>query len=379
MNELTAINVVKQRDTVHLISDGAHYDAEQRLVSTGPKVFALPHINAAVGIRGPSIALPLLAHFIGHGAVTYDGLKSDIVSVLKHAFASTRTVLKQAALGAAFEVVIGGISERSGPDAYVISGSDKGSMSPITPITDLGFLPTTPEIDTLVERMAIDAWIKNPASYGLATALIEEIDPVDFGLQIIEMQRAAKFGGRDSCYIGGFAQLTTVRKSGIQTRVIRRWPDKIGRPLGEITSTAGVIGALSVKSLSIGDNAITVPFIQTLGGNILGTGSGQTMFSFNLSIDTTGLSGKAIFIYVDCYCTTIFSAVNIAHASAITINGVNVQGMSYVSGQWFCIAGSLRVTATGAVQTVPVTMTWNSPNTGQMVAGSSIFAIAAIR
>jgi hypothetical protein len=38
-------------------------------------------------------------------------------------------------------------------------------------------------------------------------------------------------GGRERFGVGGFAQLTTVRPSGIATEILARWPDVIGRPI----------------------------------------------------------------------------------------------------------------------------------------------------
>jgi len=55
----------------------------------------------------------------------------------------------------------------------------------------------------------------------------------------------------------------------------------------------GVIGALGVKSLSIDDNAVTVPAVQTLTSPE-NAGALRTVNTVTLSIDTTGLAGKTI-------------------------------------------------------------------------------------
>jgi len=58
------------------------------------------------------------------------------------------------------------------------------------------------------------------------------IDPAIDGLRIIQLQRAHLIagGGIDGefCAIGGFAQLTTVTADAMTSRVIHRWPDKVG-------------------------------------------------------------------------------------------------------------------------------------------------------
>lgn len=147
--------------------------------------------------------------------------------------------------------------------------------------------------------------------------------------------------------------------------------------VGSITAANGAIDNLAVKSLKIGDNAVTVPNVAAIT-SFLGTGTGATIFAYNMSVDTTGLSGKTIHVYATVYCTCSFSAVNIVHSASLFINGVNVQGMSFTSGQWFVVSAALAITATGAVQVIPIAFAWNSPNTGAL-ANSSCFSIAAIR
>jgi hypothetical protein len=218
---MSAMNILKQPDFVHLISDGASYDEHHRLVSIGPKVWPLSHINAAIGARGPSIALPLLAHFVGHAASSYDGLKTNIVGVLKSAFANMKAVTDLCPAidkGMYADVAIIGFSERSGePDAYVISKpKDEDAAWPVTQIPEMGFMPSLPEINT---------WIK---TIGVS---INELDPCDFGLRVLEMQRAARFHER--CHVGGFAQITTVtRAGGINSKMLRHWNDTPGSLMG---------------------------------------------------------------------------------------------------------------------------------------------------
>jgi hypothetical protein len=372
---MTALNIVVESDAVHLFSDGASYDAEGLLVSAGPKVFALPHINAAIGTRGPAIALPLLAHFVGQVATSYDGLKANIAPALQLAYAMANEVLVKCPRRGYFEVVIGGVSETTGPDAYSISCDADGVVSPITEISELGFMPgTIPALDDLVIFAEMKRHLKS-LHPDLPTA---EIATEDFGLQALEIQRAARFS--DLCGVGSFAQVTSVRASGISTKILRRWDDKVGVPLGQdaaLIASAGAIGALAVESVSIGDNAVTVPNVASVG-SFLGTGVAAAIFNFNLSVDTTGLSGKSFAVYVICNCTCGFSATTVAHAASLFINGTSVQNMNFVSGQFFILSGTASLIATGGVMSINVTMNWNSPNSGSLGA-STCFAMAVKR
>jgi hypothetical protein len=148
---------------------------------------------------------------------------------------------------------------------------------------------------------------------------------------------------------------------------------------GTITSASGVIGALGVDSLSIKDNAITVPTVATIG-SLLGTGSANLVFNFNLSVDTTGLSGKTIAIYVICNMT--YSAPSTTStASTLQINSTTVANLTFIgstNGNTYVISGSLNVTGTGSVMTIPVQLFWNAPNTCSL-STSNCFAVAAKR
>src|SRR5581483_9208068 len=57
---MTAINIVRQAEAVHIISDGVFYDEQGIVTSIGPKVLLLPHLNAVLALRGPRDLLPLV-------------------------------------------------------------------------------------------------------------------------------------------------------------------------------------------------------------------------------------------------------------------------------------------------------------------------------
>ena len=159
---------------------------------------------------------------------------------------------------------------------------------------------------------------------------------------------------------------------------------KIGA--GEITSDSGVIGALAVKSLSIADNAATVPASQTLGSDLSIGAGGTNFFNFNLSVDTTGLSGKTIPIYAN-----VIFKFNCSYSGGGTqsttfqlfINGTQVDGYTLQLVAQFVIltmAGSVNVTGTGGVVTVPIVARGFAGGGADVVkAGAITFAVAAKR
>ncbi|MDI2074533.1 hypothetical protein ABIF65_003678 [Bradyrhizobium japonicum] len=159
--------------------------------------------------------------------------------------------------------------------------------------------------------------------------------------------------------------------------------DVIYLKANSIDSASGVIKALGVKSLSIGDNAVTVPVVQNLVANLFGGGL-KNYFSFNVSIDTTGLSGKPIPLLV---------VLNAKWANGgpatetgqfdLVVNGsiVDTYTVTVGSGAFAFILSSVPVnfTGTGGTLTIPVVARFTAGVNTAMTAGSTISAMAAKR
>lgn len=343
---------------MHLFNDGALYGDELRLVDVAPKVFALPHINAAIGVRGPAMALPLLIHFVGEAATSYDDLKANIAVVLENARSNVLAVLDGCVLGPAFDVVIGGFSATTGPDAYAISCDASGDLSPVTEIPHMGFMPgTVPAVDDFLTVLSFQGG---------------EIEPKDFGLHTMELQRTAYLRGENACPVGGFCQMTTIRKSEIETKVLRRWPDEIGKLVaGKNTNcaTSGAIDSLAVKSLNLADQAVTVSVVVTASGPVGSGASGLTVSTVTMSIDTSGLSGKPIWILASWSGAISYTGSGASAAAAMFIDGTQVQNVNSANSQsaFISLTGALSFTGTGGTVTKTVVVTYTSSTTGNPI------------
>lgn len=367
---MTAINILRQSKAVHLISDGASYDEHQRPTSFGPKVFPLPHINAAIGIRGPTIALPLIAHLVGHAATSYNELKANIVAVLKRSASLCDTILGRCS--APFEVAIAGMSEGKGPDAYVVCSRDWS----VTDVPEIGFMPELPETVAYFARLL-----------GKVTST-DDLVAAAFGIEVLEIQRKARMGPHLTCHVGGFAQLTSVDATGIQTRILRRWPDEVGQFLDSspLEAQAGVIGALGIKSLSIADNAATVPVVQILASDMSIATSGTDFFNFNMSIDTTGLSGKTIPVYASVtfkFLCSYAAAGTQPTTFQLFVNGSQVDGFTIqcVAGLYILsMSGARSITGTGGTVSVPIIVRgFAGGGADHVQSNACVFAMAAKR
>lgn len=160
--------------------------------------------------------------------------------------------------------------------------------------------------------------------------------------------------------------------------------DVIYLKANSIDSDAGVIRALGVKSLSIADNAVTVPVVQTLASNVSGNGSNQLFFSFNLSIDTAGLSGKIVPIYANLHAQWVNGSTgNQSSEFVLFLNGLAEDGYTSTigSGQLALVllSGSVSITGTGGTVTVPISARFSGAAATYIAAGGNIFAMAVKR
>lgn len=220
---MSVVNIIRHRDAVHILTDGASYDRQGEMFVATPKSWALPHVQAVLAFRGPMIFPVLTVENIGHAGSTYDEIKAGIVDYLRGVYDAAAAQLHNWPSGDQFEVFVAGISEITGPDSYVVVNHSRyPDVKPWT-VTQLGqFSPSIGDPEVM-ERL----WSKVPNA-----SCADDLDPVRDGLWLMECQRAARFQCEpdqvEAGIVGGFAQLTTVTRDAITTRVIHKWPDKPG-------------------------------------------------------------------------------------------------------------------------------------------------------
>ncbi len=126
---------------------------------------------------------------------------------------------------------------------------------------------------------------------------------------------------------------------------------------GTITSDSGVIGALGVKSLSIGDNAVTVPVIHTTprsssaGTHITLTGDPQVVESVSMTINTSGLAGKPITVLFNYVGAQFIFNAEVKSDIYLRVNGGSwSSSLQYVTTDKMAgvsLIGAVTFTATG--------------------------------
>lgn len=214
---MSAINVLLQSNAVHVFTDAAIYQPDGALVGIGPKQRLLPHLNAAMAMRGAYLGLAPIAEELS-AAPSFDALREGVVPTLQACAEYYAHLLNQCAAGPDFEIVVGGVSETTGPSAYIIASHNRYG-EPWT-ILDLEGLSVTPANEAVQRRIS-------EIANGRAA---DDLDPAVDGLAVLEAQRAGDAGA----FVGGFAQLTTIDPAGLHSRILRRWPDEIGKRVGEV-------------------------------------------------------------------------------------------------------------------------------------------------
>jgi hypothetical protein len=219
--------MLKQRDSIHL--------AVGLVAGFLDKCRAIPELQCAVTTLGPTAWQEIIFTAIREAFTSFDDLKAGIEPLLHEIFDyHSDSVTYQGKLGNAADVwIIGWSAQRQAPEGFTIGLCDlaeyeeRAKENPdarrpfqIDPLSSLGinFSPC-PTGQQLAEA-------RFPTSLAATEELIPEVDL----LQLMEVQRRLPY--RDDApwhFIGGYAVLTSVDKSGVTQQRIHEWPDEVGQ------------------------------------------------------------------------------------------------------------------------------------------------------
>ena len=229
---MSAINVIRQRDAVHIVSDGALCDATGLVCEIGPNAFALPHLSAALAIRGSSHFMPFLVHRLSRESRSFEDLLASLIRTALEVHASFPMAFGTLGHGSVepdFDLVAAGWSgERQTPASYLVSSRDRALAPGVAAASwQLIELP-----DVLIAPPISDAQI---AAIGWnAPRSAELFRPESDGVALLKAQRfsrrqLAPEGSGQAYVVGGFIQLTSIFRDGVSSKVLHWWPDHVGR------------------------------------------------------------------------------------------------------------------------------------------------------
>jgi len=225
---MSAICAVRDGKHAHLLADGGAFDADGRLQFRACKVSQLPHLNAAIAARGMKIHLALAEFALAPIATTFDELKAKAAGALKRMAIENAVTIAQVTppgISSDFEIAVAGISDAGQPDSFLLCSHGRYGIEPWT-LIDLGEFAMLPGTQANVAEIHSQSIERKSGG---------AIDIEALGRRVMELQRRdhpqLRPDGRMIRDIGGFVQLTTVQLDSITTKIIHRWPDKIGEPI----------------------------------------------------------------------------------------------------------------------------------------------------
>lgn len=235
---MTAINTIRFNDRAIIMTDGAGYDVQGIIRAMYQKVVAIPHLRAAVAVRGSANAVGILAAALGSRFSNFDDLVANGGAVAERIYDENFAGLT-AHGDTEMQVFLAGWSEaRGSAETYVLlTESNPESVNWETPVWQ--FVEAD---DFTAAPLPSDQQLRR---HGFRASSVEEIDPVSDGLKVMEAQRHMKLPTRwlqgvESAYlVGGFVTMTEVSEAGVSQRIVRRWNDRIGERINPHEKVAG--------------------------------------------------------------------------------------------------------------------------------------------
>lgn len=232
---MTAINIIHQTDRIHIMSDAVWYAPDGVVKRLAPKVHLLPHVVSVIASRGGGSQLAnMFVEFICKGETPVSDF-DELVVVGGMAVEKIHSMM--ASNGLFFDdspdmdlIFCGWSPQKRAFESYVIptahrDGFDEAGVKPFVPnrLPEIAIVP----VPGAAEFTAA-GWTEPESA--------DSFDPMTHGVRLMEAQRlvvgpmdnGAGKNGVMGHGVGGFLQLTTITRDEIASRVIHRWPDKIG-------------------------------------------------------------------------------------------------------------------------------------------------------
>lgn len=232
---MTAIFVIKQRNAVHMMTDGAAYLRPSGIITSidCKKAVAMPSLHAVVACTGPWDLGAFYAKCLPTLVASFDELvdRADVLlpKVFKH-FAEAR----RGGDAVSTLYLIGWHRRRDEPGCYAIDMWSEGGTQ--IDRVKRNALPgqAMPTQQRLIAQDASGTPMPSPARAAEAGFRLaddnEKIEPEIDLLHLLEVGRQERVDNLH--WVGGNAMLTTLTRGAIDQRVIHKWQeDRIGEKL----------------------------------------------------------------------------------------------------------------------------------------------------
>ena len=230
---MSSITIIQQRDAVHFVTDAAHYDLEGVVVAVESKICELHRSGCVFSTRGSNWSTQFLEWMLSR-CESFD----EILRVLPGVMSAIDTAFLTFASDIPprmrhYIITVAGWSEKAqrvttamactyskGDAADTEGWSAHDFYGQYTPV----YVPAVITIPPVALDDALGRAVDDTDDW------VQAMDPASDGLAIFEQQRRFISTYADSVryIVGGFAELTTVTRTGITRTVLKEYPDRVG-------------------------------------------------------------------------------------------------------------------------------------------------------
>lgn len=223
---MSAINVLVQSDSVHMVCDGLSYIDGVPFEVNLNKAHLLRGMRAALSATGPAELGRFIAEHVEREFTSFDDLVANGSERIKQLFKHYVSTYRRGDAVSVLSLI--GWHEKAGrPAAYGIDMETKGSkadrVNANNPHPD-GFGVVSDLTETRVSAMPCPTLeIAKAAGYDLIATDDDAKEPATDLLHLLEVQRRMLIDGVS--YVGGHAMMTSIDANSVTQRVVHVWPE----------------------------------------------------------------------------------------------------------------------------------------------------------
>ncbi|NNM71419.1 hypothetical protein [Enterovirga aerilata] len=200
---MTAVNVIRTTDAVHVFTDGLMATPEGAAVGRMGKAFPIPQARAV---------------YVGRGQVELTAsvfFELNTLSSVEEIVAALPTLVPT--VGDRLEALAERFAGKVHRSDHTVAGWSEQGQRFVTLMFSTHEIPGVCPAGQLAE---LQECVITPA---VSVDRLGAMNAIEAGLAILRRQHVA-----EPAKVGGFAQLTTVYRDRIESRILERWPDRVG-------------------------------------------------------------------------------------------------------------------------------------------------------
>ncbi|GJE46194.1 hypothetical protein [Methylobacterium soli] len=219
---MTAINAIALGARGRLITDTAAYDRHGVVTAFVNKTVVVPHLGMVFATRGALATRRTLSEEL-EAFASFDAVIAEGGEVLREAYQAGAFAFAGAWEDNFDLIMVGWSPSRRQAEAYTLSSLSHGGSTPFA-FRQLSLILAPDLDDSAMRRIGL----KVGRSFDTSR-------PAHTLLEAIELQRrtpgpVGSGSAAETAYVvGGAAVLTEVSEAGIAQRIVKRWPDEVGR------------------------------------------------------------------------------------------------------------------------------------------------------